>query len=96
LTLNQAYVDKLSARIRNWDAEIRRWVDQAETAPEPARQDMSHEISSLCEKRDTVQDLLHQLQAASGAAWHVLKTGMEAAWCDFTQAFEQATARYSA
>lgn len=89
MNLNHLYVDKLCARLQCWDAEIRRWNDQAATAAAGDQPRLAQQLQSVSEKRDLVQDCLLQLRSASSTAWHIVKTGMEAAWFDLTQAIEQ-------
>jgi hypothetical protein len=93
MTLDEAYLEKLGIHLNVCDAAIQRWLTQAELAAGETGSQLSQEIAALRRKQAKVEARLTQLRKASAGAWHQLKTRLESAWCDFSQALEQATLR---
>jgi flagellar motility protein MotE (MotC chaperone) len=92
LTLDEAYLEKLGLRLSAYDAAIQRWSAQVEAASADER--LQRDMESLRRKQATVRERLAHLHNASAGAWHELKTRLEAAWSDFSQALEQAMLRF--
>ncbi|ABB31387.1 hypothetical protein GeomeDRAFT_2034 [Geobacter metallireducens RCH3] len=74
------YVEKLSAQIVEWDAQIDRLKDKAESATPEERFDYHNTITALQLKRDEAAEKLQGISAATDDEWEDLKTGTEQIW----------------
>jgi hypothetical protein len=74
------YVEKLSAQMVEWDAQIDQLKDKAESAAPGSKPDYSNAIAALQLKRDEAALRLQGISAASDDEWEDLKTGTENAW----------------
>jgi hypothetical protein len=78
------YVEKLSAQMLEWDAQIDRIKFQATSETPEARLEYSDAIAALQLKRDEAALKLQGISAAGDDEWEDLKTGTEQIWGDFT------------
>lgn len=74
------YVEKLSAQMVEWDAQIDRLKDKAESATPEARFEYSNAIAALQLKRDEAAAKLQGISTAGDDEWEDLKTGTERVW----------------
>ncbi len=74
------YVEKLSAQMVEWDAQIDLLKDRAKSAKPEALPDYSSAIAALQLKRDEAAAKLQGISAASDDEWEDLKTGTEQVW----------------
>ncbi|GLI36888.1 hypothetical protein KI811_14720 [Geobacter hydrogenophilus] len=74
------YVEKLSAQIVEWDAQIDRLKDKAESATPEERFDYNNTITALQLKRDEAAEKLQGISAATDDEWEDLKSGTEQIW----------------
>lgn len=74
------YVEKLSAQMVEWDAQIDLLKDKAERATPEARFEYAKAIAALQLKRDEAAVKLQGIAAASDDEWEDLKTGTEQVW----------------
>ena len=74
------YVEKLSAQMVEWDAQIDLLKDKAESAPPESKSDYTNAIAALQIKRDEAAAKLQGISAASDDEWQDLKTGTEKVW----------------
>jgi uncharacterized protein (DUF1499 family) len=78
------YVEKLSAQMVEWDAQIDQLKIKATSATSEARHEYSNEIAALQIKRDEAALKLQGISTAGDDEWEDLKTGTEQIWGDFT------------
>ena len=78
------YVEKLSAQMLEWDAQIDRLKFKAKSATPEARLEYSNAIAALQLKRDEAALKLQGISAAGDDEWEDLKTGTEQIWGEFT------------
>jgi len=78
------YVDKLSAQMLEWDAQIDRLKFQAKSDTPEAILENSNAIAALQHKRDEAAVKLQGISAAGDDDWEELKTGTEQIWGEFT------------
>jgi len=71
------YVEKLSAQMVEWDAQIDLLKDKAESATPETKFEYSHAIAALQFKRDEAAAKLQDISAASDDEWEDLKTATE-------------------
>jgi hypothetical protein len=74
------YVERLSAQMVEWDNEIDRLKDKAESATPESKTDYSQAIAALQLKRDEAALKLQGISAASDDEWEDLKTGTDQVW----------------
>jgi hypothetical protein len=74
------YVEKLSAQMVEWDAQIDLLKDKAESATPEAKSDYTNAIAALQIKRDEAAAKLQGISAASDDEWEELKAGTEQVW----------------
>ena len=74
------YVEKLSAQMVEWDAQIDLLKDKAESATPEAKFEYANTIAALQLKRDEAAVKLQGISAASDDEWEDLKTGTEKVW----------------
>ena len=74
------YIENLSAQMVEWDAQIDRLKDKAESATPEVKFEYSNAIALLQLKRDEAAVKLQGISAASDDEWEELKTGTEQIW----------------
>ena len=74
------YVEKLSAQMVEWDVEIERLKEKAESATAEEKFEYSRTIGTLQLKRDQAAEQLLGISAASADEWEDMKTGAEQIW----------------
>jgi hypothetical protein len=77
------YVEKLSAQMVEWDAQIDQLKIKATSATSAARLEYSSAIGALQFKRDEAALKLQGISVAGVDEWEDLKTGTEQIWGDF-------------
>lgn len=74
------YVEKLSAQMVEWDAQIELLKDKAESATPEVRFELSNAIAALQLKRDEAALKLQGISTAGDDEWEELKSGTEHVW----------------
>lgn len=74
------YVEKLSAQMVEWDAQIFLLKDKAESAAFGAGPEYADTIAALQRKRDEAALKLQGISAAGDEEWEELKTGVDHIW----------------
>jgi len=74
------YVQKLKAKIDEWNAEIDKLEAKADQADAEARITYLKKLEELRAKRKDLEDEIAQLQQAGESAWEDLKQGLENSW----------------
>ena len=75
-----AYLESLSAQMVEWDNQIDRLKDKAESATPENKSDYSQAIAALQLKRDEAAQKLEGISAASDHEWEDLKAGTDQVW----------------
>ena len=76
----QEYIDKISAKLKEWDADIQKLEAKAETVQGDAKANYRQRIQDLRNKRKETNEKLDKIQDASEESWHELKEGFEKSW----------------
>jgi chromosome segregation ATPase len=95
MTDRSAYVDKLKARLDQWDAEIDKLTAKAAEAKADARIRLDHAIEDLKAHRKAAADKAKEAYDASDDVWEDLKDGFETAMHKLSDAFKSAKDRVS-
>lgn len=74
------YVEKLSAQMVEWDNQIERLKDRAESSTPEKTTDYSKAIAALQLKRNEAAEKLQGISTAGGHEWEELKSGTERVW----------------
>jgi len=89
-----AFIDKMAAQLKQWNAEIEDLEAVAEKAKDVAKADYQKHIEDLRNKRQTVEDKLADIKQASDQAWEELKSGAEEAFNAMKNAFQTAMSKF--
>jgi uncharacterized coiled-coil DUF342 family protein len=89
-----AYVQKLKAKMDEWNAEIDKLAAKADQADGEAKIEYHKQVEDLRAKRKGVEDKLAALHQAGEGAWEDLKTGIESAWDSLGNALKSAASRF--
>ena len=80
MDMRAEYVEKLSAQMVEWDAQIDLLKDKAQSATLETRFEYSSAIAALQFKRDEAAAKLQGISVASDDEWEELKAGTERVW----------------
>lgn len=96
MSMKQAYVEKIQARLNEWDAEIEKLKAHADEAGADAKIKYYEHIENLREEQRDAQAKLDELRASSDDAWEDMKAGVESAWNSLEKAAKDVTSRFTA
>jgi len=85
------FVEKLSAQIVEWNVQIDRLKDKAESASAEAKFEYAKTVAALQLKRDQAAEKLQGISVASDDEWEDLKTGAEQIWGEIKGLLKDAT-----
>jgi chromosome segregation ATPase len=94
MTKQDAYQEKIEARLERIAAEIAGLRAIADEAKADARLRLYDEIEDLQAKQQRLRERLEALRTAGDSAWEDIRTGVELAWTDLEKAFRQASKRF--
>ena len=89
-----AYVRKVKAKLDEWNAEIDKLEAKARQKEAEIKTDYQERIDVLETKREEANDKLAALQSAGDAAWQDLKSGVELAASALGEAVKSARTRF--
>jgi predicted nucleic acid-binding Zn-ribbon protein len=75
-----AYVQKLKAKMDEWNAEIDKLAAKADQADAETKIKYHKQLEDLRGKRKDLEDKIAEVQQASESAWEDLKQGLENSW----------------
>ncbi|MFP3868752.1 MAG: hypothetical protein ACLFUU_11430 [Desulfobacteraceae bacterium] len=90
----KAYLEKLRAKVDEWNAEINKLKAKAEQAKADTRIEIEKQVGDLEVQRREVEDKMQQLHQAGESAWENLKGGVQRAWENLDQAVKSASAKF--
>jgi uncharacterized coiled-coil DUF342 family protein len=88
-----AYVQKMKAKLDEWNSEIDRLAEKTNAATADARLRYQEQVDRLKAQSDTARRKLEELGAASESAWKDLRAGVDLAWESISTAVKDAIAR---
>jgi hypothetical protein len=74
------YIDRMAARLREWDTELQKLEAKAETAKTDVKASYNQKINELRLKKEEAQLKLKKIQDAGEDAWEELQEGAEKSW----------------
>ncbi|MDY0227589.1 MAG: hypothetical protein RBR38_12270 [Desulfomicrobium apsheronum] len=88
------YVQKLKAKIDEWNAEIDLLASKANQSKADLKIGYLERIEELKEKRNELETKVKSLQEAGGSAWDELKDGLEESLRVWKDSFTKAKAAF--
>jgi uncharacterized coiled-coil DUF342 family protein len=89
-----AYVQKLKAKVDEWNAEVDKLAAKADQAKADTKIEYQKQIEELRAKQRQVEGRIEEIRQAGAGAWEELKTGTESAWKALGAAVKSATSRF--
>lgn len=75
-----AYVEKMKAKLDEWNAEIDKLAAKADRVKAESKIEYQKQMEDIREKRNDLEDKIAVLQRAGESAWEDLKQGLENSW----------------
>ena len=89
----EAYVQKLHAKIDEWNADIDNLKAKADQLEADSKIEYQKQIEVLKSKRDEIEKTVSELSRSGEQAWEDLKTGIDLARDAMSEAIKSATSR---
>lgn len=89
----EAFIDKMTAQLKQWNAEIDKLEAKAEEAQADAKADYRKQIRDLRDKKQAAQDKLEKVKQGGEEAWEELRSGAEEAVDTMKDAFHKAVSK---
>ena len=89
-----AYVQKMKAKLDEWNADIAKLEAKARQKEAEAREDYQQRVDELKAKRETVEADLDRMRKAGEDAWKDLKSGIDSAANALGEALQSASSRF--
>lgn len=90
----EAYVEKLQAKMDEWNADIKKMEAKARQAEADSKITYEKELADLRAKRKDLEEKITRLQQSGEGAWQDLKVGIESAWHSLDNAMKSAASRF--
>lgn len=81
-TKKEEYIDKLSAQLKEWSAQIDELESRTVTVAADVRASYTQRVDDLKARRDALSIRLRELKESSEEAWETLKSGLDTSWED--------------
>lgn len=94
MSLKEAYIKKLEAQLREWDAEIGKLKAKADKANSEAQIKYHKQIQELRSLQAQAREKMEEIRKARGDAWEDLKGGAEKAWSTLGTALKSVASRF--
>ena len=89
-----AYVQKLHAKLDEWNAEIDKLKARADKAEAETRLEYQKEIEDLQKRGKEVEEKLAEVRQTGEGAWEDLKSGIQNTWDSMEEALKSARSRF--
>jgi len=89
-----AYVEKMKAKLDEWNAELDQLSAKMSAAEADANLEYQKTKKQLIKQRDEAIQRLDSLQSASENAWQDMRKGFESAWGIMGKTFSDAMDRF--
>jgi len=84
----------MEKKLQDWGAKLDEMKAKVDQSGADTKAQLEGKIETLTVRRDAMQQRLADLKGSSDEAWHSVKTGLQAAWNDVSEAFEEAAAKF--
>lgn len=88
-----AYIQKLHARLDEWNADIDRLKAKADKIEAESRLEYQKQIKNLRNKHRKAEQSLAKVREAGEDAWKDLRSGLQVAWDAMEEAIKSARSR---
>ena len=88
------YIDRMAARLKEWDTELQKLEAKAELAKADVKASYNQQIKELRLKKEEAQQKLKKIQDAGEDAWEELKEGAEKSWKIFEDSVKNAWGKF--
>lgn len=88
------YIDKVTTKLKEWDAELDKLEAEANQSKGDVEADLKKQIDKLKKRKTEVSKQLESLKEASDDAWEDLKDGIDESWDVLATAFDKAKSRF--
>ena len=95
MSQRDAYVEKLHAKIDEWNADIDKLIAKANQLEADSRIEYQKQADTLKRKRKEIERKLNELKTSGGGAWEDLKSGMDLALESMNEAVKSALSRFT-
>lgn len=99
--LKEAYLDRVEAQIKEWDADFEKMKAKAQIASAEARIEYYNKLEGMQARADQFKKEFSSFKESSGEAWEELKGGLDKAYnemsstfADFKETFTQAVGKF--
>jgi hypothetical protein len=89
-----AYVEKMKAKLDEWNADIAKLEAQAKQKEADARVSYQDQIETLKNRRNAAEEKLEKMRKGGSEAWSDLKEGLERAADSLSEALRSAQSRF--
>ena len=90
----EAYIQKLHAKIDEWNADIDKLKAKADQVEADSKIEYQKQINILKTKRDEIEKKVSEISRSGEEAWEDLKAGVDLAWEAMSDAIKSATSRF--
>jgi uncharacterized coiled-coil DUF342 family protein len=90
----EAYIQKLHAKIDEWNADIDRLKAKADQVEADSKIEYQKQLQALKSKRDEIEKKVSEISRSGENAWEDLKAGADLAWEAMSEAIKSATTRF--
>ena len=94
MTDKEAYLQKMRAKLDEWDADINALQAKFSGASADAQIELNKQIDNLRSERNDMKQKYEDLKSASEEAWEDVRDGIEAAWGRVADSFKHAVNRF--
>lgn len=94
MTDKDVYVQKLHAKLDEWNAEIDKLKAKADMAEAEKRVEYQKQIENLQKRRKEAEKKVAEVREAGEGAWEDLKSGVQNAWDSMTEEIKLAQSRF--
>jgi DNA repair ATPase RecN len=90
--LRDAYIEKLNARLKQWNSDLDKMEAKAKEAKADVRMKYERRVEELTKQRDEIRDKLVNLKDSGADAWLEIRDGIDEAWSALQKSFDRAKA----
>lgn len=94
MEIQEAYKQKMSAQLKEWDAQINLLEAKVENAEADMKVRAARELQELRTKQHAASEKLKELGKASGEAWDQIKATTDKIWEDLKTGVADAQAKF--
>lgn len=94
MSKRDVYIQKLHAKIDEWNSDIEKLAAKAQQAEADARIEYQEQIAALKRQRRDVENKLADLKQSGEGAWEDLRAGLDLAFDSMSEAVKSAMSRF--